>query len=214
LHIPDGFLSPQTYISATVVAAGLLAYSSKKVHFDTQRIPILAGLSGFAFVLMLITIPVLGATSIHLTGIAIMSILFGPWMSAIAFALVLLVQAFLLGDGGVTSLGVNIISMAFVGSFCAHFVHRSLKQYSEKIALLSAGFLSVVASAFLIAITLGLQPLIASQDGSPLYFPFALDITLVAVMVPNMIAGVLEAFLTMSAVGFLHKHFRGYLYDA
>ncbi|MBD3823415.1 MAG: energy-coupling factor ABC transporter permease [Epsilonproteobacteria bacterium] len=209
MHIPDGFISPQTYLPAFGLSAILVYAAAKRTAFEVERIPFIAGLSALSFILMFITIPILGGTSVHLIGVALMSVLFGPWMGFITLSLVLTLQAFLLGDGGVTSLPINIIAMAFFGSFSAHYAYRLLHTRFPKSALFAAGYASILIPSIIIAFALGIQPLIASDAGKPLYFPFGLDVTLVAVIAPNLLVGALEGSLTLMIVGFLHKHFKG-----
>ncbi|TXT27747.1 MAG: cbiM, partial [Rhodocyclaceae bacterium] len=44
----------------------------------------------------------------------------------------------------------------------------------------------------------GIQPLVAhTSDGSPLFFPFGLSVTLPAVLIPHVVIGIGEAVLTV-----------------
>jgi cobalt/nickel transport system permease protein len=62
----------------------------------------------------------------------------------------------------------------------------------------AAGWLSVNVSAFLMALALGVQPVIAhADDGHPLFFPFGLSVTLPAVMIPHALIGIGEGALTL-----------------
>jgi cobalt/nickel transport system permease protein len=55
-----------------------------------------------------------------------------------------------------------------------------------------------MVSGVLVALALGIQPLIARQpDGTPLFFPFGLAITLPAVLLPHALIGIGEAALTL-----------------
>jgi cobalt/nickel transport system permease protein len=50
----------------------------------------------------------------------------------------------------------------------------------------------------IVALVLGIQPLIAHKDdGTPLFFPFGLSITLPAILLPHMIIGIGETVLTV-----------------
>ena len=61
-----------------------------------------------------------------------------------------------------------------------------------------AGWLSVNAAALLLALVLGIQPLIAhTEEGQPLFFPFGLSVTLPAVMIPHALVGIGEGVLTL-----------------
>jgi cobalt/nickel transport system permease protein len=57
----------------------------------------------------------------------------------------------------------------------------------------------VVLPGAVVALVLGLQPLITHQpDGTPLFFPFGLAITLPAVLLPHAAIGIGEALLTVA----------------
>ncbi len=209
MHIPDGFISPQTYLPALVVSGVLWAVAAKKIRLDVEKIPLLGGVSALAFVLMLIALPLPGGTTVHLGGVAIVALLFGPWSAFVAISLVLLIAALLFGEGGITSYSVNVLAIAFSGSFSAFLVSKILSRY-ENAALVGAGFVSVVIPAIIVALALGIQPSIASDSGRPLYFPFGLDVTVPAIVLPHFFLGIAEGVVTLGAVRFLRHHFRGY----
>lgn len=211
MHIPDGFISPQTYLPAAILSAGLLYMAYKKIDLDIEKIPFVAGVSALSFVMMLIIIPFPGGTSVHLSGIAIIALLFGAWTSFAALSLVLLLQALLFGEGGITSLSVNILALAFLGSFNATLFFSLFSKYSKKIAIFIAGFASIVIPSIFVAFILGLQPIIASKSGSPLYFPFGWDVTFISVVVPHFFLGIIEAFVTLSVVTFLQNRYKDIL---
>lgn len=208
MHIPDGFISPLIYLPA-YAASGMLWYlASKKVSLESETLPFLATLSALSFVFMMIAIPLPGGTSFHLSGIALLAVIFAPWLSFLAASLVLVVEAFLFGEGGITTLGVNILAIAFIGSFSAYLIFRLLKNRSETLALFAAGWLSVNLSALFIAVILGLQPLIASEGSKALFFPFDIKTTTLAVMIPHLIIGVAEGIVTVALYRFLKKNFK------
>jgi cobalt/nickel transport system permease protein len=75
---------------------------------------------------------------------------------------------------------------------------RGLRRLNETAAVAVAAWLSVVLPGFLVALALGVQPLIAHrEDGTPLFFPFGLAITLPAVLIPHVFIGAGEAVLTV-----------------
>jgi cobalt/nickel transport system permease protein len=96
--------------------------------------------------------------------------------------------------------------MGLAGSATACILYRWLKRWSERTALFAAGWFSVNVPAALLATALGLQPLIAhADDGSPLFFPFGLSITLPAVMIPHAVVGVGEGLLTVFVLQLLMR---------
>ncbi len=209
MHIPDGFISPQTYLPALAISGVFWTIAAKKMVLESEKIPLLGGVSAIAFVLMLIALPLPGGTTIHLGGVAIVALLFGPWSASVALSLVLLLQALLFGEGGITSYSVNVLAIAFGGSFSAYGTWYVLRRF-ERAAMIAAGFMATLVPALIVAVALGIQPLVASQNGTPLYFPFGLHVTLGAVVVPHLFVGVVEGFVTFSAVSFLKLRFRRY----
>jgi cobalt/nickel transport system permease protein len=200
MHIPDGFIAPQMYLPAYAVAAAFWAYGLRRLRnaLREEMIPRLAVLTAFSFVAMMVMLPLLGGTSVHATGVALLALLFGVWTAFVSVSLVLLLQALLFGAGGVTSLPVNALALGLVGSAVAWAAYRMLRQIHQGFALVAAGWLSVNASALLLALALGLQPVIAhTEDGQPLFFPFGLSVTLPAVMIPHALIGIGEGILTL-----------------
>ncbi|WP_345971798.1 energy-coupling factor ABC transporter permease [Sulfurimonas diazotrophicus] len=215
MHIPDGFLSPATYLPATAVAAGLIILALKRTELDADRIAGIAAISAFSFVAMLFAIPMPGGTSVHLGGVGLMAVLFGPWTAFGALSLVLLVQALLFGEGGVTAYGVHVIAIAFAGTLSAYGIYHFLKRVSESIALFAAGWMGLVVPAVIVAAVLGIQPLIAHDAwGKPLFFPFGLEVTLPSIVIPHLIAGVAEGAVTVMMVRFVKRYFKGVFYAA
>lgn len=200
MHIPDGFLSPQTYLPAYAVAAGAWAWAARglKQQLDETTVPRLGVLTALAYGLGLVMVPMPGGTSGHALGVALLALTFGVRAAFIAYSLVLLLQALLFGAGGITALPVNALAMGLVGAAAAVGGKRLLAGAGETVAVGFAAWISVVLPAILIALVLGIQPAIAQRaDGTPLFFPFGLDITLPAVVLPHLVIGVGEAVLTV-----------------
>lgn len=200
MHIPDGFLSPQTYLPAYALATGLWAYAAHRVKrdLDADTLPFLAAYTALSFVLMMVALPLPGGTTVHAAGIGLLAVCFGGWMSFLAVSLVLVMQALLFGDGGVTALPINALAMGFAGSFAALATWKLLGRINQNMALFLAGWLSIVLPAILVALALGIQPTIAHDpQGAPLFFPFGLNITLPAVVLPHLLVGLAEGVLTV-----------------
>jgi cobalt/nickel transport system permease protein len=208
MHIPDGFISPQTFLPAYLVTIGLWWVSLNRVKqtLDAETLPLIAVTAALSFVLMMIAVPLPGGTSVHALGVAMITAVFGIWISFLSISLVLLMQALLFGDGGITSLPINVLGIAFMGSFSAYLILRLLRGWHETLALFMAGFFSVMLSALFIATMLGIQPLIAADtQGNPLFFPFGLEITLPAILIPHFFLAIAEGVLTVLAYRFLTK---------
>jgi cobalt/nickel transport system permease protein len=200
MHIPDGFLSPQTYLPA-YAAAGLAwewAARGLRRSLDEETVPRLAALTALAYGLGLVMVPIPGGTSGHALGVAMLALLFGVRLAFLAYSLVLALQSLLFGAGGITALAVNALAMGLAGSAVAGLAYRGLRRLNETAAVAVAAWVSVVLPGFLVALALGVQPLLAHrEDGTPLFFPFGFAITLPAVLLPHVFIGAGEALLTV-----------------
>jgi cobalt/nickel transport system permease protein len=200
MHIPDGFLSPQTYLPAYAVAAGAWTWAARglRERLDETAVPRLAMLTALAYGLGLVMVPLPGGTSGHALGVAILALIFGIRPAFLAYSLVLLLQSLLFGAGGITALPVNALAMGLAGASAAVAAKRLLAGINETAAIAVAAWLSVVLPGVVVALVLGSQPLIAHKaDGTPLFFPFGAEITLPAVLIPHLAIGVGEAVLTV-----------------
>lgn len=200
MHIPDGFLSPQTYLPAYALAAGAWAWAARglRERLDETTVPRLAMLTALAYGLGLVMVPVPGGTSGHMLGVALLALIFGVRLAFLAYSLVLLLQALLFGAGGVTALPINALAMGLIGAAAAVAAKSLLARINETAAVAVAAWLSVVLSGLVAALVLGIQPMLAHQpDGTPLFFPFGIGITLPAVLIPHLVIGVGEAALTV-----------------
>ncbi len=215
MHIPDGYLSPQTYLPLWAAMVPVWAVAARKTQrsLRTRHVPLLALGAAFSFVIMMFNIPVPGGTSGHATGGALVAILLGPWAACVAVSLALAIQAFLFGDGGITALGANCFTMAvimpFVGSYTYRFITGKAQLASPRrvVAGFVAGYLALNAAALYAALLFGLQPLIASApDGRPLYAPFPAAVALPAMAVPHVfVFGLVEGMVTALIIKYLQR---------
>jgi len=206
MHIPDGYLSPATAIATYAVAVPLWVYGFKKLKekLDEETLPLIGVLSAMSFIIMMFNIPVPGATSGHAVGAVLIAILFNPWIAFVSVSLVLLIQAVVFGDGGITTYAANALSMAFVGAFAGYYTFHFLKRF--KFAPFIAGWIGIVSSSLLVSLLLGMQPLFWSQNGQPLYFPFDFKTTLVALVGSHMLFfGAVEGIFTMLVYSYMKK---------
>jgi cobalt/nickel transport system permease protein len=215
MHIPDGYLGPQTYGSLFVITVPFIirAYNFLKKNLKRSQIPMLALGSAFSFVIMMFNIPIPGGTTGHAVGGVLLSILLGPWATSIIISIVLIIQALIFGDGGITAIGANCFNMAIIMPFTGYYIYKILKgnrPLSSKRGILSAGigaYVGLNMSALFTAIELGIQPLIAKDiNGNPLYCPYSLSTTIPAMMMEHLLLfGFIEGIITMLVISYLIK---------
>src|SRR5919201_2616263 len=117
MHIPDGFLSPEVAAVCAVPAIGAVGYGLRRAsrELDERRVPLLGVTAAFVFAAQMLNFPVAGGTSGHFLGAALAAILLGPWLASVVLSVVLVAQAFVFADGGITALGANILNMGVIG---------------------------------------------------------------------------------------------------
>lgn len=215
MHIPDGYVGPQTYGPAYGVMAIVWSAASARMRktLSERHIPLLAIGAAFSFVIMMFNIPTPGGTTGHAVGGVLLAILLGPSAACIAVTIVVVAQALLFGDGGITAIGINSFNMAFVMPFVGYGAYQLLggpKPQASRFRPIAAGiaaFLGLNAAALCLAIEMGIQPLIAHDAaGRALYAAYPLSVAIPAVMIWHLtILGFVEAIVTALVVAYLQK---------
>jgi cobalt/nickel transport system permease protein len=118
VHIPDGFIDAGTSGGAGVVAAGGIGVALRRAGqlLDDTLIPLAGLVSAFVFAVQMLNFPVAAGTSGHLLGGVLAAVLVGPWLGALCLTVVLVVQALLFADGGLSALGLNVLNMALIAA--------------------------------------------------------------------------------------------------
>jgi cobalt/nickel transport system permease protein len=215
VHIPDGYLSPQTSAVFGVTMLPLWYQASRRVQavVKTRYVPLVALGAAFSFVVMMFNVPVPNGTTAHAVGAALVAVLLGPWAACVAVSTALLIQALFFGDGGILAYPANAFNMAVVMPFLAYGIYRLLARHTgatsarRPVAAAVAGYVGINAAALATAVEFGLQPgLFHTADGTPLYAPFHLAQAVPAMMVGHLaVAGVVEAMLTGGVIAYLQR---------
>jgi cobalt/nickel transport system permease protein len=215
MHIPDGYLSPQTYIPLFGAFVSVAAVAVKKVKeiVSARSIPYLGMAAAFSFIIMMFNLPVPGGTTGHSVGSAVIAIIFSPWVAVIAVSVALIIQALIFGDGGITAIGANCFNMAVFMPFIAYFTFKLFSKIpfgkrSVSFAAFISGYLSLVMTAILTATEFGIQPMIASTaDGKALYCPYNLSIVVPAMAIEHLLLfGIVEGIITATIVNYFLRN--------
>ncbi|MGW7223089.1 energy-coupling factor ABC transporter permease [Streptomyces sp. NPDC054826] len=171
MHAPDGFIDAPLSAAAGLLAAGAVAVSLRGARRELagdpsgggDRTAPLAGLvAAFVFAVQILNFPVAAGTSGHLLGGALAAILVGPYTGMLCVSVVLLLQAVLFADGGLTALGVNLTTMALTTTVVAYALFRGLvtvlprSRRSVTVASFVAALVSVPASALVFTLLFAL----------------------------------------------------------
>jgi cobalt/nickel transport system permease protein len=215
MHIPDGYLSPQTFVPLYGASFVFWAIALKKIkqELSARYIPYLAMAAAFSFLIMMFNVPIPGGTTGHAVGSAIIAILLGPWAAVLAVSVALIVQAIVFGDGGITAIGANCFNMAVVIPFVSYWVFKLIKGDANSgtrfyVAAFLSGYIGLSVAATLTGFEFGIQPMIASgPDGKPLYAPYPLSIAVPAMALEHMmIFSIVEGMVTALILKYFVKH--------
>ena len=197
MHIPDHYLSPSTCAVFAVGASICVAFALKETRkrLPQEKLSYLGFASALSFLIMMFNIPLPSGSSGHAIGAGLLAAIFGPWPAALAISIALVLQAVLFADGGLLSLGANIVNIAFVMPFVSYglwqLLCRRAKSVRQKsLALGLASYVGINVAALLCATELGIQPyLFHDAAGKALYFPYPLTMS-----IPAMALGHLTLF--------------------
>jgi cobalt/nickel transport system permease protein len=151
MHISEGVVAAPILVAGAAGAVAGCAIGLKKM--DLENTPKVAVLSSAFFVASLIHVPI-GPTSAHLMLNGLVGILLG-WMSFPALLVALLLQAVLFQFGGITTLGVNTVTMAVPAVLCYLLYARFVRSRNGTLAAV-AGFLAGVTGILLAGIIVAL----------------------------------------------------------
>jgi cobalt/nickel transport system permease protein len=148
MHVPDGFINAPVALGAGAVAVAGVAVCLRgaRRELDDRTAPMAGLVAAFVFAVQMLNFPVAAGTSGHLLGGALAAILVGPYTGGLCVAVVLLVQGVFFADGGLTALGVNIVTMALVTVVVGYLVFRGL------VKVLPRSRASIVGSSFVAAL--------------------------------------------------------------
>jgi len=197
MHIPDGFI-PLWQCAIYYIITLLALYLSlrwARNNLDEKMVPLMAVLAAGIFAIMSMNIPIPWGTSGHMVGGALVAIIFcAPEAAVIIFTLVLLVQGLFFGDGGLTTLGANVLNMGIIGGLVGLYSFKALRKPIGKVpAIFIASWLSIFLAAEMVAVELWLAG------------TFPLNTGLLLMGLYHSIIGVIEGILTVVVILALEK---------
>ena len=164
----DGLINaPTSVIFGGVAVTGIAAaLAGARRDLDDRTAPMAGLVAAFVFATQMINFPILPGVSGHLLGGALAAILAGPWVGALCVSIVLVVQALVFADGGLTALGANITNMALIGTAAGFLVALALRRIATRgraglaaVAFVAAFSGTVIASlGFVLEFAIGGDP--------------------------------------------------------
>lgn len=175
MHIPNhmlhGAVCPVT-IAVSTAGVGAAYYFSQK---STDKISNThwAATTALIFILQMLNFPVTNGTSGHLIGSILAVILLGMPRAILSLTAILMTQTFFFNDGGLDTLGANILNMGLISVVVGGILFNRLQKnhISRTLSITIASLASVVVAAFACTIELTLSQTISYQKIFPTMMP-------------------------------------------
>ncbi|MDO5851331.1 MAG: energy-coupling factor ABC transporter permease [Methanobacteriaceae archaeon] len=196
MHIPDGFI-PITqciiYAIITIILLGVMYYKTGKKNISERSIPLIAMFIVAVIIIQYINIPLPFVACTHISLIAFLA-LYDPWIATVVLAFAVFIQGIFLGEGGITTMGADMLNTAIIGPTVAYVVYNiSKNKLNNKISIFLAAFLSVTIVGIAAAIELYIAGI----------YPLELGLTLIAGT--EAIVGIVEGIITVFLMLALNK---------
>ena len=160
-------------------------------------------LTALFFAVMFMNFPLVGPTTAHLLGGAVIGLILGPFAGLISMSIILVMQAFMFGDGGLITLGANVLNIGVIGVFipCIIFIILN-KLFKPKIGsgLYATIFISAFFGDLFAAIAAGTE-----VGLSPLSPWYGLSVAVPAMALNHAIIGAAEGIVTVILIMTLLK---------
>ncbi len=199
MHMSDGIVNGQTSaVFGAIALAGMgVALMRARGQLDERTAPMAGLVAAFVFAVQMVNFPVLPGVSGHLLGGALAALLVGPWLGALCVGIVLVVQALLFADGGLTALGTNITNMAILGTAVGFGTALALRRIAMRSrgGLIGVAFVSAFVNTVIASCGFVLQYAIGGAGGAS---PATVAVSIIAV---HVLIGIGEGVITALTVG-------------
>jgi cobalt/nickel transport system permease protein len=168
-----------------------LALRWARREMNEERIPLVAVLAAGIFALQSFNLPVSMGTSGHLVGGALIAIVLGsPYAAVFILTLVLIVQGVFFGDGGITTMGANIINMGVIGGFVGYYAFTGLSMATTRMEgpVFAAAWFACLIPALACAVEMRVAGTFPLREG------------LIAMGLYHAAIGFIEGFVTVAAI--------------
>lgn len=195
MHIPDGFLNLPVLMSTGVLSAGMIGASVKKINnnISPDRIPLMGLSAAFVFTAQLLSFPVFGGTSVHISGSLLISVLLGPFSGFLITSSAIILQALLFQHGGILTMGANILNIAFIQAFLGYYLFKLFPKRLFYPAIFISVFIVKIVAAAVCASELIISGTIPFKEG------------MISMVTAHVFAGIIEGIISIFFLSLIKK---------
>ena len=147
MHLPDGIIplwQTVIYWILTLIFLALYLFKISREKKKEKMFINTAVIAAATVVISSLSIPSPFGVPIHFFLIPLAAIILGPLTAVTVAFLCFLVQFLFLGMGGITSLGVNTVTMGIVMSFTTYIFYKLTLDLDEKFSIFSGTFMGII----------------------------------------------------------------------
>ena len=194
MHIPDGLISDPLqlgiYTVIYIILLAILLNKYRKNHTE-KDIPVIALFAAAILIVQLVEIPLPVPACVHISLITVMA-LYDLEAAPLVYTIVTIAQSFL-GEGGISTLGMNLLNLAILAPIFAYYIYKFIQSYDKNLELFVSGFGRIT----LLGIIVSLEYAIAGT------YPLMFGLTVITPI--EMVVGVIEGLVTIVVMNALNK---------
>lgn len=216
MHMSDTLISPAVAVATSIVAAALVVVATRKIgrterHNTTRLIPLMGVMGALVFAAQMLNfaIPATGSSG-HIVGGVLLAAVLGEWAGFLTLTSVIIVQCLLFADGGLMTLGCNVLNMAALSCLVAYPLifkplthnHNSPSRWAA--ASIATSITALAMGALAVTIETELSGITALPYGR--FLSFMLPI--------HLLIGVGEGLATAAVIASLRRYRPDLLFDS
>ncbi len=199
MHAPDGLLNAGTALATGAFSVGAVGASVRQArhHLQDKQVPLAGVAAAFIFAAQMFNFPVAAGTTGHLLGGALAAVLLGPSTGVVVVTVVVVVQALVFADGGLTALGYNIANIAVVPAFAGYALFRMFRRVMPVSTggVVAATGLAAWASVVLASMAFSIEWLFGAT------VPVSFDTVFAAMTGIHVVTGIGEGIISALVLG-------------
>jgi cobalt/nickel transport system permease protein len=199
MHAPDGFLNAGVAMASGIISLIVIGFALRqsKRQLRDKAIPLAGIAAAFIYAAQMFNYPVAAGTTGHLLGGALAAVLLGPSVGAIVVTIVVVIQALVFADGGITALGYNVLNMAIVPAYGGYAVFRIFRKALPRSSggVIGATGIAGWASVVMASVAFSIEWLFGATA------PVSFDTVFGAMVGVHGLIGIGEGVLSALAVG-------------
>lgn len=216
MHMSDTLISPAVAVATSIVAAALVVVATRKIGRENSRatthlVPLMGVMGALVFAAQMLNfaIPATGSSG-HIVGGVLLAAVLGEWAGFLTLTSVIIVQCLLFADGGLMTLGCNVLNMAALSCLVAYplifkpLIHNHNSPSRWAAASIATSITALAMGALAVTVETELSSITALPYGR--FLSFMLPI--------HLLIGVGEGLATAAVIASLRRYRPDLLFDS